>query len=550
MSIEKQSTRTPLKLLGIFKSPTLYAILIVIVFLVSAVLTLSDYGLAWDESLGNAFFGERYLYYYRTFDNNYLDFDNVPATLSNLPLDLAKSTWRDQPNIFPPFADTIAAGTLHLFAYTLGWLNPIDGFHLAGVLFAAGLLIALYFFLKKRVGAIPALIALFALATFPRFWGDAHFNIKDVPETALIALAIFSYVLWYEKPYWLKAVLFGFLFGLATLTKINSVFIPIIVVLGLWGSKYKTINKGNILQQLKSFALHHLVMVIAAFHTIFLGWPLVSRDFQSLVEYVTRFMGQGHRTGPAYFQWETIRLTFATMPEYFALFLGIGLVAGVYLLFKEKNTTYRLLLVWCLVPVIRIALPGMSNFDGIRHYLEFLPAAAALVGIGFYAVIKWLQKFPKPVAYGVPGLLIVLMLINLGDAYISYRPYEYLYFNRVSGGTIGALKVFGKDAVSDYWAVSYRKGLEWLSENGEEDAAIYTSIAGEIVDISKNVLLRPDITIITDEASALKAETPTYIMFINRPAFFKSLEKNLVKDEQPVYTIEKQGHVLLYIFKK
>lgn len=549
--MENQTQRTPGKFTKLLTSPTLYAMLAVLVFLVSAILTLPDYGLAWDESLGNAFFGERYLYYYRTFDNNYLDFDAVPQTLAKLPLDLSASTWRDQPNVFPPFADTVAAGTLHLFSYTLNWLNPIDGLHLSAILFAALLLVSLFFFLKKRVSAVPALIAVLALASFPRFWGDAHFNIKDVPTTVLFALSIFSYVLWYEKPHWLKAILFGVLFGLTTLTKINAVFVPIVVMLGLWGSRWRSISKGEFLPLLKQFLLHHLFMVIAAFHTILLGWPLVSRDFHAFIEYVTRFMGQGKRSGPAYFQWETIRLTFASMPEYFALFLLLGIGVAAFLMVRKKNPFYRLLLVWCLLPIVRIALPGMSNFDGIRHYLEFIPAAAALVGIGIWQTFQWLRtKTPRPVALSVPVLLTVLMVVNLADAFYAYRPYEFLYYNRISGGTSAAIKDYGKDQVSDYWAVSYRAGLEWINENAEANAGVFTPIGGEIVDITRRVLLRPDLKVISDEAQALSSAQPVYIMFINRPAFFKSLEKKLIAEEEPVYTIEKQGHVILFVFKR
>ena len=547
--MENSSTKTSGKWLNWLKSPAVVAILIVLIFLVSQVLTLSDYGMAWDESLGNAFFGERNLFFYRTFDQNYLDFKYNPPNLANLPLNLFASTWKDQPNVFPPFGDLIAAGTLHLFSYQLNWLSPIDGLHFAGVLFSSVLLFSLYIFLHKRFGMIAAIIGTIALATLPRFWGDTHFNIKDIPEAALFSLAIFSYMRWYEKPHWWKAVLFGVLFGLTTLTKINSVFIPIIVILGLWGSNIQKFKGAQFLPQLKTFLLHHLLMVIAAFHTIILGWPIIFRNFNGFIEYVTRFMGQGQRSGPTHFQWETIQLTFATMPEYFAVLLIAGLAFAGYRFIKDRNVVYRLLIVWCLIPIIRISLPGMSNFDGIRHYLEFLPAAAALVGIGFYEIVKWLRKYPKPVAIAVPGLLILIMVLNLTDAYLSYRPYEYLYFNRVSGGTTGAIKTFGKDAVSDYWAVSYRKGLEWIKANAEVDSALYTPIGGHIVDITSRFSLRPDIEIVEDEEAALKTSRPLYVMFINRPAFFKSFEKNLVATNKPVFTIQTEGHVILYIFK-
>ena len=39
------------------------ALILVLVFLVSGVLTLPQYGISWDEGLGNLFFGERYFYY-------------------------------------------------------------------------------------------------------------------------------------------------------------------------------------------------------------------------------------------------------------------------------------------------------------------------------------------------------------------------------------------------------------------------------------------------------------------------------------------------------
>ena len=40
----------------------------VLLFLLSGVLTLPNYGITWDEGLGNFFFGERYFRYFTSFD--------------------------------------------------------------------------------------------------------------------------------------------------------------------------------------------------------------------------------------------------------------------------------------------------------------------------------------------------------------------------------------------------------------------------------------------------------------------------------------------------
>ena len=58
------------------------------------------------------------------------------------------------------------------------------------------------------------------------------------------------------------------------------------------------------------------------------------------------------------------------------LFLGIGLAVVVLRAVRRSEGVWRLLLVWMLIPILRLSIPSGLNFDGIRHFLEFLPAAA------------------------------------------------------------------------------------------------------------------------------------------------------------------------------
>ena len=64
------------------------ALLLVLIFLISGILTLPRYGLSWDEGLGNVFFGERYYFYLSTFQEKYLDVRTNLAATRDLPLDL------------------------------------------------------------------------------------------------------------------------------------------------------------------------------------------------------------------------------------------------------------------------------------------------------------------------------------------------------------------------------------------------------------------------------------------------------------------------------
>ena len=148
--------------------------------------TLKNYGLTWDEGLGNLFFGERYFHYFRTFDEVFLDFKADLSDVKQYPLHLFLSPFRNVPNEFPPVADTLSAMTMYLVSYRLGWINPIDGFHLLTVLLAGGFLYSLYRFSEKRIGKAVAWLAMLFLAFFPRFWADMHFNVKDVPQTIFL----------------------------------------------------------------------------------------------------------------------------------------------------------------------------------------------------------------------------------------------------------------------------------------------------------------------------------------------------------------------------
>ena len=131
----------------------LAAWVVVLALVVGGVATLPGYGVTCDEAYGYLFFGERYLHYFLTHDRAYLDFQNADLPIHRREPNLFASIGRVHPRLFPPLADTLSAGTMELLGHRLGWMDPIDGFHVATILLVGLLLAALFEFAAPRIGS-------------------------------------------------------------------------------------------------------------------------------------------------------------------------------------------------------------------------------------------------------------------------------------------------------------------------------------------------------------------------------------------------------------
>lgn len=121
---------------------------IILTFFLSTTLTLKNYGLSWDEGLGNLFFGERYVYYFLNFQEKYIDF-KADLFRETKIFNLFPSPFRDLPHEFPPFADTISAGLMLLLAEVVQIMDPVDAFHFAKIIMATVFLFLFFFTIKK-----------------------------------------------------------------------------------------------------------------------------------------------------------------------------------------------------------------------------------------------------------------------------------------------------------------------------------------------------------------------------------------------------------------
>jgi hypothetical protein len=85
-------------------------------------------------------------------------------------------------------------------------------------------------------------------------------------------------------------------------------------------------------------------------------------------------------------------------------------------------------------------------FDGMRHFLFVLPPIAVLAGIGFDAVLTWLEARRRALAMAAYAGLAI-WLIWPASVLVRLHPYESLYFNPLVGGLQGAALRYD----TDYW---------------------------------------------------------------------------------------------------
>jgi len=514
-------------------------------------LTLQEYGLTWDEGLGNLFFGERYVNFLISRDPAYLDFDRKDLEIHRRPLNLYESPFRTRPHEFPPLADMLSAATMEVLAYRFNWFDPIDAFHLMKVLLCAVLLWTLFLFARSRLGTLTAFLGILMLGTYPRFWGDMHFNPKDIPETVFFALTIIMFITWFEKPSWQRALGVGIMFGSALSIKANALFLPLILFIGVlpWHLTWQPWMKVS--QHLREYRWHYGLMIASSLLIHIIAWPYLYSNPLRLWNYYSYILSQGERQGASLWNWEPLIQTLTTMPEIILALLIIGIVIAV----KESSSTklpiLRLLVVWAALPIVRTSLPGMVNFDGIRHFEEFLPAVCLLAAYGGASIVEWASKRQPKKSWVWTAGLVSLVVVNIASIATRYSPYEYLYYNSLVGGLSGANREYAFAEATDYWGASYRSGIKWLNDNAERNAVLYTPIAEWIVRIPAPIWLRKDISVIPAETigDSLAIGRTAYIMFITRTSWYNIIATDCVQRLSPVHEIVVDGVSILKIYR-
>lgn len=533
----------------------LWVILVPVIFFIVSYLTLSDYGISWDEPI-HFTRGQAYLNY---FLNGDLVYDGqIFSGRHSLyqETSFAAQFFLKNDSGHPPINGILAAFSNFIFYQKLGLLGDIESYHLFNVLSATFLVLIISLFAKQAYGNLAAMFTGLSLVLYPLFFAESHFNIKDPAEAAFFAATIWAF--WNSlKKYewrWLLAATIFFALGLGT--KFNILFLPFILLPWLILRDLRVVSPLKIIFKLPRKFL--IVLVVSPFIVtaiFFLSWPYLWQDPMNILNIFLYYkeIGTGGLGQPQYITWGGFNLfpvtwILTTTPPIILFLTALGIVAA----FKRRETekTALLFLLWLLIPILRVSLPGSSIYGGVRQIMEFIPAMALLSGLGVLTLVNLLKKLP---VFGkCPNLILSLFVAMLFVPHflvmVKLHPNENVYFNSFLGGLPGAQK-----ANIPYWGNSfgnaYYQAAKWINQNALPGSKVGL-VQGTKVNIPK-LYFSPEINFSNSSWSAINRWGEYLVELTHQgneiayPFAWEYINKVLI----PIYEVKVDGVPIAKVWK-
>lgn len=463
-----------------------------VAFFIVGIFTLKDYGINWDEPF-HYFRGQAYFQYLTTGDTNY---DNISGRRSYFQNDsYSGATFLSKDSAHPPANGILASLFNFIFYRNLNILGDIDSYHLFIVLTSTIGVLAVSLFAYEVLGIVGAIISGLSLILYPLFFAESHFNIKDPVEMAFFTVTIWAFWKSIQKGNWKWLFLSLISCGLAFGTKFNIVFLPFIIlpyiIIRYLPVIIKTkmwFNKIPIPYKICFVLSPAIVSVVFIYFWPFL-WKDTIHNFANAVLYY-KDIGTGSSIFPGYLFWGKFNAypliwILTTTPPWTLILFTLGLLS-VFINWKDKNKTYLLWLLWFMVPVGRVVMPGATIYGGVRQIFEYIPAMALLAGCGAKLILDFVSpKFKK-----IMALILMLLFIPQIIILINIHPNENVYFNFLVGGLSGA-----KEKEIPFWGNSYGnvywQTIKWVNNNVEYRAKLGL-VQGTGINVPK-IQLRDDI---------------------------------------------------------
>lgn len=519
-------------------------------------MTLKDYGVGVDEPL-HFHRGQAYLHYYLTGERQ---FTNINSYYENNSL--SADYWLNNDGGHPILNDMLASLSNHIFFQQLGILGDIESYQLFNILSAAISVFIVTLFSFKTYGFFASLIAGLSLASFPLFFAEGHFNVKDPAQTAFFSLTIFTFWMSLKRGDWRFLLLSICSFGIALSMKWNILFLPVIIVPYLILRYLSVIKKGprSFFTAIGKIPKYYLILLffspLIIFSIFFASWPFLWQDPIGNIWEVIKWhemLGTGYTHDGIFvlghFNIYAIYWIYATTPPWM-LFLTI---IGIFFTLKnggKDEKTALLWLFWLTVPIIRVSLPDTVIYGGIRQIMEFIPAMALFSGLGALALQQWFVSKLKSNSISRSIIYTLLLLGFLPHLFVMVKlhPNQNVYVNSLVGGLNRV-----RDLNIPYWGNSFGNGywqmMQWLNKNAEPNSKV-ALVQGTGLNIPK-IKLRFDIAYSNAYWSGINRKGE-YLMELTHqdsvklyPYAWEYIEKFL----EPVYEVKVDGVAIAKIWK-
>ncbi len=408
-----------------------------------SLLSFRDYGLGWDDYT-HAEYGDLLLRFYSSgfSDRRALSWVNL--------------------YYYGGGFDLLAAAASKVLPFTL-----FETRRLLGAAVGIVGLLATWRMARRVKGPLAGLIALALLA-----------NPKDVPfasATAVLLWALVILIQRYPRVTPSNGAFAGSGLGLTFGSRILAGF-PVLAMLGavtlLFGLEISQQGLAFATSRLRSFALRLLPALGLAYLIMGVLWPWSVIDplnpFRALV-YFSHFFEKPWDELFAGNVIPVIEMPRSYLPtllslklqEIFIALSGFGASGALVATCGRdvpppRRAIYLLIVLAALLPIVVAVALRPAMYNGVRHFLFVLPSLAALGG---YAAAWFYEFSARSVILPVVGTIVLVSALALPVAEMSrLHPYEYTYFNWLSGGVRHAHNRY----MLDYWGLSLKQASQRL----------------------------------------------------------------------------------------
>src|SRR3990167_7656980 len=259
----------------------------------------------------------------------------------------------------------------------------------------------------------------------------------------------------------------------------------------IWLAIYILFRKISIKKYLK-LTPTILLYPLIALAILFISWPFLWKSpIARFIQVINFYKSLGISSG---FDQRFIHWGFNTYASEWILYttpiitIILASIGIFYILrsgLKKKLFAEIFVLLWFLIPIVRVTVPHAGIYGGVRQIMEFIPALAILSGIGATKLVNKTRKL-----LFLSQLLIILSFIPITAKLISIHPNENVYFNPLIGGLKGA-------SIRNFpdWGTTlgsaYKGGIDWINQNVERDSKV-ALIRGLLSNVPR-IFIRPDI---------------------------------------------------------
>ena len=327
---------------------------------------------------------------------------------------------------------------------------------------------------------LPAILTFVLFVFSPRFLGHSFNDLKDVNLVTFMAMGLFYMTVFLQDFPKVKVstlVMLAVSIGLAMAVRVGGlILIPYLGMFGLirFWQLYRqgAFVRGTAGKEFWRLVKYGVLASLGGYVLCVLLWPYamkapVEHVFGTLTSMNAfaisiRQLFEGTMQMSSQLPWYyTPKFIFMTVPVAVMAGTLIDLVSG----WTKERWFWTFFLLFCFVfPVVWIVVTKANVYGGWRHSMFCYPTLVALAGLGFYSLY---ERFRKPVLrWGLGVVLPLVLLVGPVRHVFANHPYEYVYFNELSGGIRNA---YGRYEM-DYYYHSTREGVEWVMAHADTAA--------------------------------------------------------------------------------